>query len=89
MSAALDVTGGPGGGELFERELGKVGEGGEGTLQMPWSPRGTDYPRGPAVKGTGSTVFFSCCFKLNLNQENVSKLLEKAWAEVGGGDEVK
>lgn len=65
----------------------KVGGGGEGTLKLPWSLRGTDNPEGPVVKGIGSSVSFSCSFKLNLNQGNVSKLLERAWNE--GGERVE
>lgn len=65
-----------------------MGGGGEGTLKVPWAPGGTDYPGGPVVKGIGSSVSFFCSFKLNLNQENVSKLLERAWAEGGGRDGV-
>lgn len=61
-----------------------MGGGREGTPKMPWSPRGTDYPVGPVVKDTGTSVSFSCSFKLNVSQENVSKLLERAWA---GGEE--
>lgn len=88
MSAALDVAGGPGGGEIFERELGNVGGGGERTLKTFWTPGSTDYPGGPVAKGIGSSVFFSCIFELNLNQENVLKLLGRAWAKVGGGNGV-
>lgn len=44
IPAAPDVTGGPRGGEIFERELGKVGGSREGTLQMCWFPGGKYYP---------------------------------------------
>lgn len=69
----------------LKKELGKVSGGGEGPLKVPWSLGGADNPEGPVVKGIGSSGSFFCSFKLNLNQENVSKLLERAWNEGGEG----